>query len=247
MQKHYHILNGDCLNKQFPKTISGTKIIARECLVDGNVLGGDLNTFFNTRATFIATHYKGYTKKDYYNKTVPEYKKMQSIPNDANIYLWFEDDLFCQVNLWFIIHLLNQPTKNYSLYLIHPSKGNEYCFGNMTKAELITAFQNKQWLSLEDTQHLSQLWPLYQNNDCKKMLHLANPLKNSFPFLTPAIKAQQDRLPKKGHPGRPTQSLKKIIHTLKTNEFKPIFKEFCKQEKIYGFGDIQVQRLLDQL
>ena len=35
----YHILNGDSLKDVFPKEIYGTCIVARECLVDGDVSG----------------------------------------------------------------------------------------------------------------------------------------------------------------------------------------------------------------
>jgi len=38
-KKQYHILNGDALKEQFPDRIKGKIIIARECLVDGNVTG----------------------------------------------------------------------------------------------------------------------------------------------------------------------------------------------------------------
>ena len=34
-------------------------------------------------------------------KTVPEFLKMQNIPENSEINLWFEDDLFCQVTFWF--------------------------------------------------------------------------------------------------------------------------------------------------
>ncbi len=39
MRKQYHILNGDSLKEQFPENIQGDIIVARECLVDGNVKG----------------------------------------------------------------------------------------------------------------------------------------------------------------------------------------------------------------
>jgi len=46
---------------------------------------------------------------------------------------------------------------------------------------------------------------------------------------------------------RPVQSLKEIKEELKTDDFGIIFREFSKREAIYGFGDLQVKRLLDEL
>ncbi|MBL4704861.1 MAG: DUF1835 domain-containing protein, partial [Flavobacteriales bacterium] len=120
MIKQYHILNGDSLKDQFPDNISGEIIVARECLVDGNVNGLDLAELFQTRARFISQNYDGYTAHDYYEKSVPEFQKMQDITSDADINLWFEDDLFCQVNFWFVIHLLSSSIQDNRIFLIRP-------------------------------------------------------------------------------------------------------------------------------
>ncbi len=34
---------------------------------------------------------------------------------------------------------------------------------------------------------------------------------------------------------------------LQTQNFGLIFREFCKREGIYGFGDLQVKRLLEEI
>jgi hypothetical protein len=47
--------------------------------------------------------------------------------------------------------------------------------------------------------------------------------------------------------GRPMNSLIGIIKDLHTTEFRPVFKEFCTREGIYGFGDLQVKRLFDEI
>ncbi|WP_211277476.1 hypothetical protein [Nonlabens spongiae] len=48
MNTHYHILNGDALKEQFPKTIPGKIIVGRECLVDGPVQGDSLSAFLSS-------------------------------------------------------------------------------------------------------------------------------------------------------------------------------------------------------
>ncbi|MEJ2006462.1 MAG: hypothetical protein P8X57_16220 [Cyclobacteriaceae bacterium] len=55
----YHILNGDSLKAQFPKDIDGEIIVARECLVDGEVQSDDLKELFKIRASFITSTYSG--------------------------------------------------------------------------------------------------------------------------------------------------------------------------------------------
>ena len=107
MKKEYHILNGDALKEQFPEDIKGTLIIARECLIEGNVDGDTFDSFFNNRAQFISKNY-GDTKEAYLQNVKTEFQKILTLEPDSNVNLWFEDDLFCQVNFWFIIHLLSE-------------------------------------------------------------------------------------------------------------------------------------------
>jgi hypothetical protein len=37
------------------------------------------------------------------------------------------------------------------------------------------------------------------------------------------------------------------MNNLETNSFGEVFKEFNKRESIYGFGDLQVKRLFDEI
>ena len=79
------------------------------------------------------------------------------------------------------------------------------------------------------------------------MLRLAEKLKPKYPFMLPAINAHIERIPEDGYLGRPKESLKEIMKELQTDKFGPVFQEFCKRESIYGFGDLQVKRLYDEV
>ena len=247
MKIKYRILNGDSLKIQFPNTITGHKIIARLCLVDGHVKGKTLAELFKVRAKFISENYVGYTEQDYFVKTVTEIEKIVAIPKDTEINLWFEDDLFCQVNFWFVANLIAEQHKNQCVYLIRPKVNSPYSFGGMTEKELIYAYQQKTKINLSEIKELSNLWKLYQKNSCDEMLKIAEKLKDRFPFLVPAIRAHKDRLPENGYLGRPKETLIQLMKDLKTDKFGEIFRAFCKREAIYGFGDLQVKRLFDEL
>lgn len=55
--KQVRILNGDALKELFPKNMDGEIIVARECLMVGNLEGEDLAEFFKNRARFIVENY----------------------------------------------------------------------------------------------------------------------------------------------------------------------------------------------
>ncbi|QGY47057.1 DUF1835 domain-containing protein [Maribellus comscasis] len=245
MKKQYHILNGDSLMQQFPKTIDGEIIVARECFVDGSVEGEQLDELFASRARFLYQNY-GEPQQAYYKNVVSEFQKIQNIGNNSDINLWFEDDLFCQVNFWFVTNLLeNTIGANNTVYLIRPDSHNQYGFAGLNQSELVSIYKKR--VLLPRLNNIASLWKSYQNNNTEELIALARQLKTSFPFILPAVQAHIARIPTKNSPGRPVLSLLEIMNDLDTKEFGPVFREFCKRENIYGFGDLQVKRLLDEI
>ena len=100
---------------------------------------------------------------------------------------------------------------------------------------------------MKDHDRLASLWELYQINDTEKLLTISRSLRNTYPFILNAVEAHLERIPNTGNRGRPIESLIRIIKDFKTEEFGLVFKEFCKRERIYGFGDLQVRRLLNEI
>ena len=242
----YHILNGSALKQQFPKQISGELIITNECLVEGNIHGTCLQDFYNNRAKFISKTYK-VTQQSYFDKVVTELDKIEDLSNKDEVNLWFEEDLFCQVNFWFVLHLIRQQTNIRSIYLVLPNKENRYGFGGMDTEPLIESFNNRIQITKSEFDTLSRFWELYRNRDISSLLEESKKLDHKFPFLLPAINAHIDRLPKNGKLGRPEQTILSIMQELQTEDFSLVFREFCKREPIYGFGDSQVKHLFDSL
>ncbi|MEE9371783.1 MAG: hypothetical protein V3V00_01895 [Saprospiraceae bacterium] len=247
MKIKYHILNGDCLKEEFPATLEGRKIIARLCLVDGDVKADSLSELFKIRAKFISDNYGKHTEECYFEKTVPEIEKIQNIPDHLEINLWFEDDLFCQVNFWFVVNLLYYHTKSCNIYLIRPKEKSKYSFSSMVENELVEVYTKRKKIEPFDFNELRKLWGFYQHDNIIEMLRIARKLDKKYPFLIPAIQAHEGRMAKDGNLGRPKNSLIQIISDLKTNNFGQIFRAFSKREEIYGFSDLQVKRLYDEL
>ncbi|WP_420583385.1 DUF1835 domain-containing protein [Reichenbachiella sp.] len=241
----YHILNGDALKEQFPNYIKGELLVARECLVDGDVKSQTLEELFQVRAKYLSETYGDITVEDYRNLTVNEFEKIKAISNGSEINLWFEDDLFCQVNFWFVCHVLQQLVKEADVFLIRPEVHTPYGFAALDQQGLAQAYADR--VQIDALPDLAGLWEAYRADDLDRLVSVGQELQTDFPFIPAAIQAHLDRLPKEGSLGRPKESLKQIINELQTEEFGPVFKEFNKRESIYGFGDLQVKRLFDEL
>ncbi|MGI9530524.1 DUF1835 domain-containing protein [Lutimonas sp.] len=244
MEKQYHVLNGDALKEVFPEDIEGSIIVMRECLIDGDLNGATPEAFFETRATFLSENYGG-SKQDYFDKVVTEFDKIRSISEESEVNLWFEDDLFCQVNFWFIAHLLVQYRIKNSVYLIRPEGHHQYGFGGLSETALLNV--HKQRVQLNHLEAIADLWGFYRDENSQELLKAAIELEAVYPYILKAVRAHIDRIPKEGDEGRPTRSLRAIMKELNTRDFGQIFTEFNKREPIYGFGDLQVRRLLERI
>ena len=242
----FHILNGDALKEQFPDSLNGELIVARECLVDGDVSADSLDQLFELRAEYLSNAYD--SEIDFYHQEViPEFNKIISLPEHSVINLWFEDDLFCQVNLWFVSHLIHNFTTPSQVFLVRPHTNIQYGFGGLNSDGLDNAFKSKVRFSHDEVKLFSSLWKLYQLQNHARILELAVKHSEKFPFLEVAAQANLDRFPEDGSPGRPEQTLLDIMKETGSDEFGPVFREFHKRESIYGFGDLQVKRLFDEL
>ena len=219
-------------------------IIVRETLIEGELVGESLEDFFQTRSRFfLETHH--ISPQEYEDKVKSEFLKILSVPEGSVINLWFEDDLFCQANLWCALNIIFNVGIPYDLFLVRPPKHDRYGFGGLNEKGLFEAYENK--IPIKELSQFSELWKAYQRDHNEDLISIARVLSDNHPYILPAVQAQLDRLPAEQKEGRPMESLKRIIHELKTDDFGMIFKEFSKRESIYGFGDLQVKKMYETL
>ena len=107
--------------------------------------------------------------------------------------------------------------------------------------------QYKQQTAIQEMEPMAGLWDAYRTNDLARLQHTATKLEKKYPFILDAVRAHIERLPSAEDPGRPMRTLKAIVEELGTEEFGSVFQEFCNREPIYGFGDLQVKRMLNDL
>ncbi|WP_436514766.1 DUF1835 domain-containing protein [Ekhidna sp. To15] len=235
-----HILNGDALKEQFPKDlILGEVRVARECLVDGPVDAKTLDELIELRAEFINDSFG-----ENYDKAANEIKAINSI-TEGEVNLWFEEDLFCQVNLWFICSLLY--LKRVKVFLVMPKDSLRYGFGGLSQDQLVSTYNNRQNLTQVNVNQFALLWFAYRNNHIERLLKLGVQMHTDFPFVMEAISAHFDRLPNGEKPSVPEQIIRDIIKEKSTQDFGVVFREFCKRAPIFGFGDLQIKRIFDKV
>jgi hypothetical protein len=239
-----HVLNGDALLDQFPESISGERLAMRECMIEGPLNSATLDSFYQDRMAFLSFQYQT-AEETYKTRTIAEFEKLAKLPADHQINLWFEQDLFCQANLWFVCAYLVLHHKSNAVYLIMPTSFSNDGFGGLNSRELSSLYDDKK--PFRHLKEFAALWEFYRLGKNTELQQLAVELTGTYPYLKEAVQAHLDRLRTGDSLGRPINSLIRIINDLDTTEFGPVFQEFCVREGIYGFGDSQVKRFFDEI
>jgi hypothetical protein len=86
----------------------------------------------------------------------------------------------------------------------------------------------------------SELWTAFQNRDYSRLRELSLTESRCFPYLREACEAEIEK------DFRPKQVLKKIRRS-GIEDFGETFAAFREQAGVYGFGDRQVKRLLNEI
>jgi len=236
----YHVLPGDAQVDAFEKTdIRGEVIVCRECLAVGDIDAETLPQFWEQRAHFILAEY-GEDELEYHEKVADQLAKLLDMGEGDEVNLWFEYELFCSVNMWFCLWLLSE-TKA-TVYRVEPivrSEGERWLgFGNLPSDALKTCFDDRLKCSIKDMELGSELWNAFRTSNLSKLKDLSTSPSACFPYLKEICEAAIER------ETRPREIIAEIQFEGKT-EFEEIFPEFVRRAAEYGYGDLQVKRLIE--
>lgn len=243
----YQILNGDALAEKFPsKELPGQVVVIREAFIEGPLTKMFSNDFWENRIDFVLHTYEA-GKDEYENQFLSQLRILDTIKSGDKVYLWFEDDLFCLVNLLFTIVYLSKKS-DAALYRVFPEKDDKRWkgFGHVHEKQILHLYEHAMPIDNDDIRLAEQLWEAYIADDRERLKALSFSDSNAFRFLPQVIQAHLDRNPEDGSNGRPQQTLIDILNEGKTN-FYEIFDDFWKKEAIYGFGDLQVYNMLKEM
>lgn len=224
----YHVLNEDALGGHFPDNILGERVVWREALIDGPL--ADEN-FFEAREAFINSVI-GSDQSDYKSKVLEEFKKLNTAAAGSRIYLWFEDDLFCQVNYWFLVFELKD--RQFELFRVFPDPDDFY-FNSTSSQTLTQCFHISEEISNSEAQTIAALWQHFKINRALPTDFRTETVRH-IRELSAALKYMNS-----GH----LKSELRQIYDEKGN-FSALLDYFRDHHHIYSLGDVQIKRLLEQ-
>lgn len=255
MVKILHILNSDSSASIFKKTeLWGEVLVWREMLCEGSLhknIGSD--AFWKQRYSFFEKEV-GIAKLDYYDNTIKEIIPIEDLEGYEEVVLWFDFDLFCQINLiGLCTYLLQSYRKDIRYYLVctGKEKGSStlQALSDYTVESYIKLYENRIKISRNDLLFAQESWNLFVSNN-PTVLRAFNFNKNKkFRYLQNAINQHLERFPK-------LNSLNQIENKiLETIALEPITKKeiisklqlWQKEKTVYGFGDLNYLLVLQKL
>ncbi|MFD0940543.1 DUF1835 domain-containing protein [Pedobacter boryungensis] len=247
--KTLHILNGDATLFVFNQSkIEGDTLVWREILADGPVSKTNL---WELRSIWISETF-GENQVDYHQKVITEAEKLSQLNIYDEVVLWFEYDLTCQINLIFILSIINADYKNENLIsLICPDRidgmPNFRGLGELNTTQLKKLLSQKVKLQKTDLELATKAWDLYIENDFERIKNFLATDFGNLPLLKKALKAHLLRFP---NPATQLNHIEKVLIDLINSDISSkteLYNAFWAQESIYGLTDLQLNHILNQL
>jgi len=237
----YHVLPGDAQVEEFRKTgLGGELIVFREALITGPIDAANVDEFWDRRAHYVLSEY-GEDEIDYQEKVADEILRLGEVDEGDEVNLWFEFELFCGVNFWFCLDQLKG--SGASIYRVSPvdvSPDNVWDgFGNHTADDLRACYESRVQLTEEDIRTGAELWAAFRENDRGRLRELGGYRSPAFPLLKEVCEASSDM------DTRPAAIVRESVASGKRGSDE-VFPEFRSRAGVYGFGDLQVEKLLER-
>ena len=253
MSSLLHITNGDNLtNRLGSMDLKGDIITWREMLCEGRTLTNvGSETFWKTRFEFLNKNYK-VSKSWFIEKTLKEYRSLCNHKQQDQIVLWFEYDLFCQVNMLAVISWLKTHRKYAHITLVCSGKEDEtdklYGLGELSDEKLMELYENRIELSQDDIEYADYVWQLYCSDNPIRLENLTDFNNYQFNYLSGAIKAHLKRFPTiRNGLNEVENHLLQLSVDKKPKTKKELLKTVLGDQGLYGFGDSQYERIISTL
>lgn len=250
---YLHVLNGDATLEVFRKSgIPGDLVVCREMMCEGRVAPApDIDTFFAERAAHLHEHF-GIDIANYQDSIVSELKKLQQAGDYDELVLWFEFDVFCQLNLLFVLWFLRElkiTLPKVSLVSInhHPEVVNFKGFGVLLPHHYPPLFEQRVTLRDADWQLALDTWAAYMGDDPSKVNDMRKRPAGNLLFLAEALQAQLQRLPNKTDGLNAIQRFFLQHLQLGCAPWYNLYNRFWNELKIYGFGDFQLDIITQRM
>jgi hypothetical protein len=253
MSSQLHITNGDIFTQRLRKLkFKGEIITWREMLCEGKtVTNVGSEAFWKTRFDFLHKNYN-VSKSWFVEKTLKEYRSLCNHKQEDEIILWFEYDLFCQINMLAVISWLKTHRRHVQISLVCSGREDDtnrlYGLSELSDEQIKKLFKQRVELSQDDIEFADYVWQLYCSDNPIRLEHLTDFEQYQFEYLGEALKTHLKRFPTiKNGLNEIENRVLQVAAEEKPKSKKQLLGSLLLDQGWYGFGDSQYGRILKNL
>lgn len=249
-----HITNGDSTTAYLKSLgFKGDFITWREMLCEGRTsIDVGSESFWKTRFEFLKSSYK-VTKKSFIDLTLKEYRSLCQTKGQKEIVLWFEYDLFCQINLIALVSWLKRYRKGEKVTLVCSGdvEGFDKKLGlcELNNEQIQQHFDNRVELSIDDIEYADYVWQLYCSDSPLRLdtVKQFNPA-HKFLYLDDALDLHLKRFPSVENGLNYVENyILKIAQETEPKSKHQLVGNLLRNQEDLGFGDLQYSQKLDKM
>jgi hypothetical protein len=181
------LLNGDATSAVFPSGLPGRRAVWRDIMVEGPAVDD-----VALRAAWLAPRL-GILVDDYQRTWREGLAELARAAGEDEVVLWFEQDLFCAVNLWFVLDRLPLTVP---VSLVFPPLGEGFAgLGALAPDGFAPLFERRAPLDPDARTHARALWAAYAAAEPTGLARTTGRL----PFAREAVRLHLGRFPSTTH------------------------------------------------
>ena len=232
--------------------MEGDVITWREMLCEGKTetsVGSE--SFWKTRFEFLNKNYK-VSKSWFIDKTLKEYRTLCNHKQEDRIVLWFDFDLFDQINMLAVISWLktHRPYAEISLVSSEAEENsvNITGLGELDNEQLRKLYTNRTLLTQDDIEYADYVWQLYCSDNPIRLENLKDFDSFQFSHLSGAIEAHLMRFPTiRNGLNEVENNILRLARNAKPKTKVEVLDTVLRNQGRYGFGDTQYDRIMTKL
>ena len=253
MSSQLHITNGDSFTETLKKLrIKGDVITWRGMLCEGKTetnVGSE--AFWKTRFDFLHKNYN-VSKSWFVEKTLKEYRSLCNHKQEDEIILWFEYDLFCQINMLAVISWLKTHRRHVQISMVCSGYEDDtnklYGLNELDRDQLLRLYEKRMELNQDDIEYADYVWQLYCSDNPIRLENLVENDHYQFQYLGDSIKTHLKRFPTISNGLNEIEN--RVIEVAAKEKFtskKALLEFLISNQGWYGFGDSQYERILKNI
>ena len=240
-----HLVNGEATKEKLGRAeVAGTIESVDDILMEGPLQPQQHEAALERRATFLE-NYLDIPRAEYLARSRQRRDLLASVNDADEAVLWFEEDVFCQMNYLDAFRWLANRANGSQLSFVCPRAER---LGESSPQQLERFFAQRKPVNGDLFSFATKAWDALTQDSPRPLADFLDRTDFSpWPSLRDALQAQLARLPSaRNGLGRIEEVILRAV-AAGANSFGDVFQQINEHARIYGVGDLQVLRYLIDL